>query len=58
MIEVVDIQAHMDKIAMLTKEVDKTDGWEELINEGGAAGYTKKLEDGDTALRVTCELDI
>ena len=58
MMEVVDIQAHMDKIAELTKAVDQADGWNELINEGGATGHTKQMEDGDTALRVTAELDL
>ena len=43
---------------MLANEVDKTEGWYELLNEGGATGHTKQLEDGDTALRVSCELDI
>ena len=61
--EVVDVEAHMDKIAELSKAVDQTDGWVELINQGGetdhvATGHTKQLEDGDTAMRVMTELDL
>jgi len=55
---VLDVKEHMDKIEGLMKEASVEDGWTNLINDPGATAYLKTLEDGDTVMRITCELDL
>ena len=57
-LQVVDVQAHMDKVELLSKAVDEADGWVQLFDEENSCAWTKVGDDGDTVMRMTIEFDL
>ena len=57
-IEVENVEEYMERLTKLREEAKDADGWDQLLDDPMAAGWTMQNEQGDTLLRMTIKVDL
>ena len=57
-IEVDNIEEYMERLTKLREEAKDADGWDQLLDDPIAAGWTMQNPQGDTLLRMTLHIDM
>ena len=48
----------MEKLAKLKEDAAAADGWDQLLDDPVAAGWTMQNEQGETLIRTTIKVDM